>query len=115
MKLSHKKLVKLSKLFLYGLILIAGHSFCSRDHSFASGLSDLSISEDDKPEAEVFASSTERNSADPDALANQFGQIELNPENAKIPNIDESRQSRPIVYFSTEFDAIATVRHARMG
>ena len=47
---------------------------------------------------------------DPDALANQFGQVELNQLNdgAKTSNIDESRQSRPIVYFSTEFDVIAT-------
>ena len=48
---------------------------------------------------------------DPDALANQFGQVELNQLNdgAKTSNIDESRQSRPIVpLHSTEFDVIAT-------
>ena len=87
--------------------MIAGHSFRSQDHSFASGLSDLSISEDDKPEAEVFASSTEGNSVDPDALANRFGQVELY-DGAKTANIDKSPQSRQIVYFSTEFDVIAT-------
>ena len=75
--------------------MITGHSFRSRDHSFASGISGLSISlEDDKPEPEVFASSA------------QFGLVELN-NGAKTLKVDESRQSRPKVYFSTEFDAIA--------
>ena len=55
-----------------------GHSFHRRNHrhTLVSGLSDLSISsEDDKPEPEVFASTTGMNTADPDTVANQ---VELN-------------------------------------
>ena len=93
--------------YLFWLILIAGHSFRSRDHPFASGISDWSISSEDdkdKPEPEVFTSTTQ---ADPDALANQFEEVELD-DGAKTANIDKSPQSRQIVYFSTEFDVIAT-------
>ena len=56
--------------YLFWLILIAGHSFRSRDHPFASGISDWSISSEDdkdKPEPEVFISTTR---AYADALAN---------------------------------------------
>ena len=44
-----------------------------------------------------------------DDLANQFRHVELN-DGAKTTNIDKSPQQsrRPIVYFSTEFDVIAT-------
>ena len=53
-----------------------------------------------QPEPEVFASSAQKKQA------GQFGLVELN-DGAKTSKIDESRQSRPKVYFSTEHDVIA--------
>ena len=66
-------------------------------YSYVSGISDLSISSDNK--LEVFTPTTHSETAD----ANQFGEVELN-DGAKTVNIDGSCS----LSFSTKFDVIVT-------